>query len=118
MRIKLDQNLSQYLRNDLVALGHNVDAVFDEGLSGKTDPQVLQAATADNRILFTLDGDFLDLEKYPRKNHRGIVVFRPPRQGTLAVAKFVLAFVRSTDLQKHYGETTIVERTRARILKG
>lgn len=117
MRIKLDQNLSQYLRGDLAALGHDVDAVFDEGLSGKADPDVLRAATAEDRILFTLDLDFLDLEKYPPTNHRGVIVFRPPRQGALAVATFIIAFVRSANLQKHYGKTTVVERTRARILK-
>ncbi|MFY9619042.1 MAG: DUF5615 family PIN-like protein [Pyrinomonadaceae bacterium] len=117
MRIKLDQNLSQYLRDDLTALGHDVDAVFDEGLSGKADPDVLRAATDEDRILFTLDLDFLDLKEYPPTNHRGVVVFRPPRQGALAVAMFIMAFVRSANLQKHYGETTIVERTRARILK-
>lgn len=117
MRIKLDQNLSQYLRDDLTALGHDVDAVFDEGLSGKADPEVLRAATTEDRILFTLDRDFLDLDEYPPKNHCGVIVFLPPRQGALAVAKFVLAFVRSTNLQKHYGKTTVVERTRVRILK-
>ncbi|HYX30848.1 MAG TPA: DUF5615 family PIN-like protein, partial [Pyrinomonadaceae bacterium] len=70
-----------------------------------------------DQILFTLDTDFLDLKKYSPQNHRGVVVFRPPRQGALAVAKFVLAFVRSANLQKHYSQTTVVERTRSRTLK-
>ena len=117
MRIKLDQNLSQSLRDDLSALKHDVDTIFEEGLSGSEDPEVLAAATSQDRILFTLDKDFLNLEVYPPDSHRGVVVFRPPRQGALAVAKFVLAFVRSTDLRKYYGQTTAVERTRARILK-
>src|SRR2546427_9736206 len=117
MRIKLDQNISQYLRDDLTALNHDIDTVLDEGLSGADDPAVLKAATAEARILFTLDTDFLDLRKYPPKSHRGVVVFRPPRQGALTVAKFRKAFVRSTDLEKYVARTTIVERTRARILK-
>ena len=117
MRIKLDQNLSQYLRDDLTALKHDVDTVLDEGLSGSADPEVLKVATSKDRILLTLDKDFLDLKAYPPQSHRGVIVFRPPRQGALAVAKFVLAFVRSTDLRKYYGRTTIVERRRARILK-
>jgi hypothetical protein len=117
MRIKLDQNLSQYLCEELTALGHQADTVLGEGLSGADDPSVLRRATDDDRILFTLDRDFLDLKKYPQQNHRGVVVFRPARQGALAVAKFVLAFVRSSDLRKCYNRTTVVERTRARILK-
>src|SRR3989442_1762939 len=117
MKIKLDQNLSQYLRDDLTALKHDVDTVLDQGLSGASDPEVLKAATSHDRILFTLDTDFLDLKTYPPKSHRGVVVFRPPRQGALSVAKFVKAFVRSTELGKYYGQATVVERTRARILK-
>ena len=115
MKIKLDQNLSQYLRTDLAALKHDVDTVVDQGLSGASDPAVLKAATHD-RILFTLDTDFLDLKAYPRNSHRGVIVFRPPRHGASSVAKFVTSFVRSTDLEKYYRRTTVVERTRARII--
>jgi len=117
MKIKLDQNISQCLRDDLTAIKLDVDTVLDQGLSGADDSAVLKAATSHDRILFTLDTDFLDLKAYPADSHRGVIVFRPPRQGALTVAKFVLAFVHSTDLAKHYRRTTIVERTRARILK-
>jgi hypothetical protein len=117
MKIKLDQNLSQYLREDLTALKHDVDTVLDQGLSGAADPEVLKAATSHDRILFTLDNDFLDLEKYPLESHSGVVVFRPPRQGALAVGEFVKAFVRSTDLKKYYRRSTVVERTRARVIR-
>ncbi len=117
MRIKLDQNLSQYLCDDLTALKHDVDTVLDQGLSGAADREVLKAATSHDRILFTLDTDFLDLKVYPPDSHCGVIVFRPPRQGALAVADFIQAFVRSTDLGKYYRRTTVVERTRARILK-
>jgi Domain of unknown function (DUF5615) len=117
MRIKLDQNVSQYLRDDLTELKHDVDTVLNEGLSGADDPVVLKAATANDRILFTLDTDFLDLKVYPPKSHSGVIVFRPPRQGALAVAKFIKAFVPSTDLGKYVGQTIVVERTRAWILK-
>lgn len=99
MKIKLDQNLSQYLRNDLTALMHDVDTVLDQRLSGAADPEVLDAATSHDRILFTLDTDFLDLKTYPLDSHCGVIVFRPPRQGALAVAEFIKAFVRSTDLE-------------------
>lgn len=117
MKIKLDQNLSQYLREDLTALKHDVDTVLDQGLSGAADPEVLKAATSHDRILFTLDNDFLDLKKYPLESHSGVVVFRPPRQGALAVGEFVKAFVRSTDLQKYYRRSTVIERTRARVIR-
>ena len=117
MKIKLDQNFSQHLREALEIHKHDVDTVFDESLSGATDIEVLKAATSQDRILFTLDTDFLNLKAYPPGSHKGIVVFRPPRQGALTLVKFVKAFLKSADLRKHYCRTTIVERTRIRTFK-
>jgi hypothetical protein len=116
MKLKLDQNLSQSLRDPLTKLKHDVDTVAAEGLSGAGDRTVIEAGRSADRILLTLDRDFLDLDQYPPQRHSGVVVFRPPRQGALAVANFVLAFVRSANLRKYYRHTTVVERTRARIL--
>jgi predicted nuclease of predicted toxin-antitoxin system len=116
MKLKLDQNLSQSLRDELIKLKHDVDTAVAEGLSGADDRTVINASRSAGRILLTLDRDFLDLNQCPSQRHWGVVVFRPPRQGALAVANFVLAFVRSTDLRKYYRHTTVVERTRARVL--
>ncbi|HEV7473772.1 MAG TPA: DUF5615 family PIN-like protein [Pyrinomonadaceae bacterium] len=79
MKIKLDQNLSIHLREVLVELEHDVDTVFAEGLSGVEDARILDAASSEDRILFTLDTDFLNLKAYSPGTHSGIVVFRPPR---------------------------------------
>jgi hypothetical protein len=40
MRIKLDENVSADLVDDLVALGHDVDTAPSEGLAGHEDPEV------------------------------------------------------------------------------
>jgi len=117
MKIKLDQNLSIHLRDVLESLHHDVDTVFEEGLTGADDVAVLQAANSQHRILFTLDTDFLNLKIYPPSAHSGIVVFRPTRQGALPLTKFVRAFVLSNDLRRHQRRTTIVERTRIRVFK-
>ncbi len=66
MKVKLDHNLSRHLRISVEAFGHDVDTAFDEGLARATDQEVLRQASAENRILFTLDTDFLNLKKYPR----------------------------------------------------
>jgi len=117
MKIKLDQNLSIPLREILEQLQHDVDTVLEEGLLGADDEDVLKAAGSQDRILFTLDKDFLNLRLYAPASHKGVIIFRPPRQGALAVIKFVESFVRSADLRKHYLRTTIVERTRIRVFK-
>jgi len=62
-------------------------------------------AAAPNRVMFrvlhicsvfTLDKDFLNLEVYPPDSHRGVVVFRPPRQGALAVETRESGYAKET----------------------
>jgi len=117
MKIKLDHNLSRHVRGVLEAFGHDVDTAFDEGLARATDREVLHEASQQDRILFTLDTDFLNLKAYPPRKHGGVVVFRPTRQGATAVTRIVEAFVRSADLKKYCKRTAIVERTRIRIFR-
>ena len=94
MKIKLDHNLSRHLQAALEVFGHDVDTAFDEDLARATDKEVLRQASEQNRILFTLDTDFLNLKSYPPKDHAGIVVFRPTRQVALAIMKVVESFVQ------------------------
>jgi len=44
MRIKLDENLSRYLKETLTELGHDADTVADEGLLSQPDMLVGRAA--------------------------------------------------------------------------
>ena len=44
MRVKLDEDLPARLAHELAALGHDVDTIPDEGLQGKTDPDIWAAA--------------------------------------------------------------------------
>ena len=117
MKIKLDQNLSRHLKGALQAFGHDVDTAFDEDWRVRLIREVLHEATEQDRILFTLDTDFLNLKTYPPRKHGGVVVFRPTRQGARAVTKIVETFVRSADLKKYRKRTAIVERTRIRIFR-
>ena len=116
MKIKLDHNISRHL-DTLEKFAHDVDTAFDEGLAGATDKELLYKASNEGRILFTLDTDFLNLKIYPPKNHGGVVVFRPARQGALAISNIVEAFIRSADLKKYRKRTAVVERTRIRIFR-
>jgi hypothetical protein len=70
MRIKLDENLPAELANDLRRLGHVVDSVTDEGLAGRADSLVGDAARRARSILELLP----DIEK------------RQPLKGLLLVA--------------------------------
>ena len=41
MKIKLDENLSRYLKEALSQLGHDVSTALEEGLLGKVDTGIL-----------------------------------------------------------------------------
>ncbi len=64
MRVKLDENLPESLLQVLIGLGHDVDNIRLEGLVGKPDPLVWDAAQRSERFLITQDLDFSDLRKF------------------------------------------------------
>jgi predicted nuclease of predicted toxin-antitoxin system len=50
---------------DLRNLGHDADTAFDEGLTGVTDPVLIEAASNESKILLTLDKGIANLKQYP-----------------------------------------------------
>jgi predicted nuclease of predicted toxin-antitoxin system len=89
VKFKLDENLPVELASDLRGLGYDVDTVHDEGLCGAADPAILDAAFVADRILFTLDKGIANLQRYPVREHAGVVLFRPDTSGRGAVIAFV-----------------------------
>ena len=89
MKFKLDENLPVELLTDLRGLGHDADTVSDEGLRGAADPTVVEAAFGSDRILFTLDKGIANIQRYPMRQHAGVVLFRPDTSGRGAVMALV-----------------------------
>ncbi len=80
MRVKLDENLPDSVITVLAAASHDVDTVRAEGLRGAKDPAVLAGATADDRLLLTLDRGLGDIRAYPPGTHAGVLVIRLDHQ--------------------------------------
>jgi predicted nuclease of predicted toxin-antitoxin system len=83
MRIKLDENLPARLIEELTKLGHDVDSVPQEALSGQSDAKVWDASQEAQRFLITQDLDFSDVRRFAPGTHRGILLVRlsnPSRQ--------------------------------------
>jgi hypothetical protein len=51
LRFKLDENLPRRVESALRDLGHDVETAISEGLAGATDPTLLTACTAEDRLL-------------------------------------------------------------------
>ena len=115
MRLKLDENAGRRWLQQLQDVGHDVDNVWDEGLSGAPDLEVLAAAVRESRALVTLDLDFASPVRFPPADTAGIAVLhvrdRPGRDDLdVAVGRLVIALA-AADLA---GRLWIVERERVR----
>lgn len=115
VKLKLDENLSRYLKQSLSALQHDVATAVDQDLLSQPDTIVAAAARSEGRMLLTLDLELSDLRKYPPGNHPGIILFRPRSFGPLAVNRFIEEFVRDTGLKLLKGCVVVVEPSRVRV---
>jgi predicted nuclease of predicted toxin-antitoxin system len=95
MRIKLDENMPASIAGDLRALGHDVDTVRDEGLAGREDPDIWNAAQAALRALVTQDLDFSDVRTFVPGSHAGLVLVRMREPGRAALRARVHHVFRS-----------------------
>lgn len=119
MKIKLDHNLSPFLTDILNELGHDAKTADEEGLSKASDALLLYQAAVEERVLFTLDKGFANVDTYPRATHAGIVVFEQRRNETIEkVERRLIAFARSRSQKKVEGHTVVVERTRIKFPGG
>ena len=87
MKIKLDENIPYRLQGLLSQLGHDVDTVPQEFLSGSADERIWQAAQESNRFLMTQDLDFSDIQRFQPGTHAGILVMRLRNAGAEALLR-------------------------------
>jgi predicted nuclease of predicted toxin-antitoxin system len=113
--IKLDENLPSALAERLREAGFDVETVADENMSGTPDPNLLQVATAEQRILLTFDLDFADIRTYPPGSHTGIVVFRLRDQRWATLREPTERLIASGLLNGWTGGLAIVDEKRTRL---
>ncbi len=103
MKIKLDENLPERLAAELAVLGHNVDTVRMENLTGQPDDEIWRAAQADGRFLITQDMDFSDSRKFVPGTHGGLLLVRLARPGRDALVARVVSIFAAEAVDKWSG---------------
>jgi predicted nuclease of predicted toxin-antitoxin system len=103
VRVKLDENLPDSVLSILGRAGHDVDTARAEGLRGAKDPAVLAGATADGRLLLTLDRGLGDIRAYPPGSHAGVLVIRLDHQSPRAIRHAVERIGAAIDLDNLHG---------------
>jgi predicted nuclease of predicted toxin-antitoxin system len=104
MRFKIDENLHEDVAEMLRDRGHDARTVFDEGLRGRPDPEIVDAAQREGRAMVTLDLDFGNIREYPPEHYRGLIVLRvvdQSRRHVLHVMERVLAVLDRVPLDGH-----------------
>lgn len=87
MKIKLDENIPLQVASPLTALGHDVHTAQEEGLTGRTDRELWNAAQREARFLITQDLDFSDARRFAPGTHHGVLLIRlrsPDRRSLIA----------------------------------
>jgi predicted nuclease of predicted toxin-antitoxin system len=117
VKIKTDENLPAALARHLCDLGHDVDTVWDEGLQGRNDGQIWQAAQAEGRFLITQDLDFSDIRRFAPGSHHGLLLVRLRDPGRLALTQAVREAFATQDITGWQGCFIVLTENKIRVLR-
>lgn len=115
MRFKIDENLSDLVKDYLVSLGHDADTVRDENLNGKPDGDIAKAAQNEKRILISLDSDFANILTYPPSEYYGIIFLKLERQDNPSVLKAIVKPVQLLESNSIQGSLWVVTESEIRV---
>ncbi|MFQ5906706.1 MAG: DUF5615 family PIN-like protein [bacterium] len=97
--------------------GHDAVTVPQQGLAGRSDAVIWEAAQRESRFLITMDLDFADIRRFPPGTHEGILVLRPSRQGRKAIRALFQAVLAQHSLDSFRGCIVIADEWRIRVRK-
>ncbi len=114
MRVKLDENFGGKSVRLVLAAGHDVSTVREEGLAGAPDEEVYRACIREGRTLLTLDLDFSNPLRFPPEATEGILVVRPRRLAFAQIEGVLRVALSEAEKESVKGRVWIVESTRVR----
>ena len=117
MKLKIDECLSPRAAAICRASGHDASTAFDEGLNGRSDPEILAAATAEGRTVITIDRGFGDARLFPPGSHAGIIVLRPNTNDKELILRLLEDVLKLTELETFVGCVVVVEFGQVRVLR-
>jgi predicted nuclease of predicted toxin-antitoxin system len=113
--IKLDENVPDSAGVILRESGHDVALARDEQLAGVVYDRVLSVASAEGRVLVTLDQDFTNILRHPPEQTAGIVVIRLHSQTLQAVRQIAATLGDLLAREPTRGRLWVVDESRVRL---
>lgn len=115
IRIKLDENLAQAHKVQVVEAGQDVHDVYDESLVGADDNISWEAVCEEQRLLMTLDLDFSDVRAFQTSAHPGIVLIRSKNPSVESVARILARLLNEQLLDNFRGCLVVADDSKTRI---
>ncbi len=115
MRLKLDENIPVDLVDALCALGHDVDTVPQERLTGAADIEVWNAARKEARCIVTQDLDFSDIRAVESAVHHGVLLVRLNNASRRNLIERITAIFRDESVESWVGCLVVVTERKIRI---
>jgi predicted nuclease of predicted toxin-antitoxin system len=115
MKIKPHENLPVDVAPDLAKLGHDVHSPHDEGLLGREDTAIWQAAQNEQRFLITQDLDFSDVRRFAPGTHQGLLLIRLREPKRRALIERVLTLSREQPVNEWTGCFVVATDRKVRV---
>lgn len=108
MKILADENLYEPIVDYLRSLGHDVVRFRGADLSGSPDDDIYRRAVADDRLIVTMDKDFLRMQRFPPDECGGIVVVKIYRWTVAEATRLFKQHFETLDQERVKGRLTII----------
>jgi predicted nuclease of predicted toxin-antitoxin system len=116
MKIKLGENLTTRVTAVLKKLGHDVQTTSEEGLTGKPDAEIWDAAQSEKRFLVTQDMDFSDARKFEPGTHEGFLLLRLHSPNQMAVISRITELFENEDTEARERCFVVAAEHKVRVL--
>jgi predicted nuclease of predicted toxin-antitoxin system len=113
--VKLDENVPDSVGAILRQAGHDVALARDEQLAGVPDGRLLAAASAEGRVLVSLDRDFTNILQHPPEGTAGIVVIRLQKQTLPFMRRAAMTLGNWLSRESARGRLLVLDESRLRI---
>lgn len=113
MKFLLDEDIGKLVTEFLRNKGHDVRSAIED-LRGFPDPEILQIACKEERILITLDQDFGKMIYQTYSPHRGVILLRLKKESQEAIIKILEKVIKQIG-QNLKNKFTIVTEEKIRI---
>jgi predicted nuclease of predicted toxin-antitoxin system len=115
LQVLLDENLDVRLVGDLNREGHDVSHDRQTPLRGKEDPEVLEFARNEGRVMITLDSDFSNITRFPPARFSGIIRLRLNSIRYASVRLVLVKLLRALEGVPLEGRLVVATEVRFRI---